>query len=63
MRVVEFDGLFVRKQKRQADGKIRVTFYDPKHPPRYVTEAEWVRGATNRYYPDGTSRAAVVRGT
>jgi hypothetical protein len=61
MRIVEFEDRAVRRQRKTAEGKIKVTFYDAALPPRYVTEAEWAHGARNKYYAGDVRRREVVR--
>jgi len=59
MRVVEFDGAAVKRQKKIGAGKILVVFYD--RPPHVVTPEEWATRAVNRYYSGDVRRRDVVR--
>jgi hypothetical protein len=59
MRVVEFDGDAVKRQKKIGANKILVVFYD--RPPIVVTPAEWAARSANRYYSGDVRRRDVVR--
>lgn len=59
MRVVTFDGHAVKRQKKIADDKILLVFYN--RPPRVVSPAQWDAGKANKYYDGTTPRKEVVR--
>jgi hypothetical protein len=66
MRVVEFEGYAVRRQRQVKDAHgniaISVTFYDPEKPAIVVSPATWKSGMTNKYYDDpNIRRRDVVR--
>lgn len=59
MRVVEFDGEAVKRQKKIDADKIRVVFYN--RPPIVVTVEEWETRSHNKYYSGDVRRRDVVR--
>lgn len=61
MRIVTFDGVAVKRQKKINEHKILLTFYN--RSPLVVTPAEWEAGKKNLYYDSNTvKRRDVVRG-
>jgi len=58
MRVVEYNGVPVKHQKKVKD-KIKVVFYDGRKV--LVTEGEWRSNSANRYYANGERRSHVCR--
>ncbi len=66
MRVVEFEGYAVKRQRQVKDAHgniaISVSFYDPEKPAIVVSPATWQSGVTNKYYDDpNLRRRDVVR--
>lgn len=51
MRIVEYGGLPVKRQKKIGPNEIKITFYD-NNPPIVVTGAQWEKYSRNRYYDD-----------
>jgi len=51
MRVVEYNGLPVKRQKKIGLNEIKIAFYDD-NPPIVVTVKEWVQNSCNRYFDD-----------
>lgn len=51
MRVVEYNGLPVKRQKKVGPNEIKIVFYDD-NPPRIVTVKEWNKNSRNRYFDD-----------
>lgn len=60
MRVVEFDGQAVKRQKKVGEN-ILVTFYTRNRPPLVVTPEEWEARSRNKYYSGDVRRRDVVR--
>lgn len=61
VRVVEFDGKAVKRQRQSDDGKIKVCFYDSRLPDLVVTPEMWKARARNKYYSGDVRRRYVVR--
>lgn len=59
MRVVEFRGVPVKRQRKINDDQLLLTFYD--RPPQVVTVEEWATFANNKYYSGDVRRRDVVR--
>jgi hypothetical protein len=60
MRIVEYNGHAVKRQRKLADGKILVVFYD--QPPVTVAPKEWRDNSRSVYFDDpGVRRRDVVR--
>lgn len=51
MRVVEYNGLPVKRQKKVGPNEIKVVFYDD-NPPIFVTVKDWNKNSRNRYFDD-----------
>lgn len=58
MRIVEYNGIPVKRQKKTASGKIKVTFYDARY--KIVTPQEWARNHRDRYFDDPSIRRCDV---
>lgn len=58
MRVVEFRGFAVKRQRKVGPNQILVVFYN--RPPEVVSADEWSTFSTNQYYEDAR-RCNVVR--
>lgn len=59
MRVVEFRGYAVKRQRKIGPDQILVVFYN--RPPEVVSADEWETFSTNQYFDDGVKRSDVVR--
>lgn len=59
MRIVEYAGQPVRRQRKLDQNKILICFYN--RAPLVVTPAEWVKNSQNKYFPDTLSRKDVVK--
>jgi hypothetical protein len=59
MRVVEFRGHAVKRQRKIGPDQILVVFYS--RPPEVVSVDEWETFSTNQYFEDGVKRSEVVR--
>lgn len=59
MRVVEFDGEAVKRQRKIGADKILVVFYN--RPPLVVTPEEWQSRSRNKFYAGDVRRRDVVR--
>jgi len=58
MRIVEYNGVPVRRQHRVSGG-IRVVFYD--RAPIVVSQADWAKNHRDRFFDDpSVTRSAVV---
>jgi hypothetical protein len=54
MRIVEYSGHAVKRQRKLADGQILVTFYDSA--PLAVTPQEWRNNSKSVYFDDPSVR-------
>lgn len=62
MRVVEYNGLPVKRQKKVGPNEIKVVFYDD-NPPIVVTVKQWNQNSRNKYFDDPhVRRRDVVHG-
>jgi hypothetical protein len=59
MRVVEFRGAAVKRQRKIGPNQILVVFYNS--PPEVVSADEWETFSTNQYYEEDVRRCDVVR--
>jgi hypothetical protein len=59
MRVVEFRGYAVKRQRKIGSDQILVVFYN--RPPEVVSADEWETFSTNQYFDAGVKRSDVVR--
>jgi hypothetical protein len=59
MRVVEFRGAPVKRQRKINADQLLLTFYD--RPPQVVTVEEWATCTNNKYYSGDVRRCDVVR--
>jgi hypothetical protein len=59
MRVVEYNGVAVKRQRKIGANEILLVFYD--QPPLVVSSKDWEKYSQNRYYNDGVKRSEVVR--
>jgi hypothetical protein len=59
MRVVEYNGVAVKRQKKIGELEIRLFFYD--QPPLVVSSKDWEKYAQNKYYTGDVKRSEVVR--
>jgi hypothetical protein len=50
MRIVEYNGQAVKRQRKRPDGQILVVFYD--HAPIAVTPREWRENSRSVYFDD-----------
>lgn len=54
MRIVEYEGSPVKRQKKIGPDQILLTFYT--RPPMVVTPEEWARNRCNRFIDDSSAR-------
>lgn len=54
MRIVQYDGHAVKRQRKISDNEILITFYSRE--PLVVTPQEWERNAENKYFDDPSLR-------
>jgi hypothetical protein len=59
MRVVEYRGRPVKRQRKIGSDQILLTYYD--RPPEVVSVSEWESFANNKYYSASVRRCEVVR--
>jgi hypothetical protein len=59
MRVVEFRGYAVKRQRKIGPDQILVVFYN--RAPEVVSADEWETFSTNQYFDAGVKRSDVVR--
>lgn len=59
MRVVEFSGVAVKRQRKINKDQILVQFYN--QPPKVVSVEEWAKHSGNKYYDGDVRRRDVVR--
>lgn len=59
MRVVEFSGVAVKRQRKINDNQILITFYNK--PPKVVSVKDWEQFSGNKYYGNNVRRCDVVR--
>jgi hypothetical protein len=61
MRVVEFRGSAVKRQRKIGPDQILIVFYD--RAPEVVSVNEWETFSKNQYYENDVRRCDVVRNT
>lgn len=61
MRVVEFRGSAVKRQRKIGSDQILIVFYDRE--PEVVSVDEWETFSKNQYYENDVRRCDVVRNT
>lgn len=59
MRVVTFNGWPVKRQKKIAENKILLRFYE--RPPITVTSEEWEADRRDHFFSDSVQRSQIVR--
>jgi hypothetical protein len=59
MRVVEFRGFAVKRQRKIGPDQILLVFYD--RPPEVVSVDEWATFSNDQYYASDVKRRDVVR--
>jgi hypothetical protein len=59
MRVVEYSGVAVKKQRKINGSDLLLTFYDQTQ--KIVSIKEWEQNASNKYYDSSVRRRDVVR--
>lgn len=59
MRVVEFSGVAVKRQRKINADQMLITFYNK--PPQVISVKDWERFSGSRYYDNNVRRRDVVR--
>lgn len=59
MRIVTYNGLPVKRQKKIGHNEIKVVFYDD-NPPIVVTVREWQKNSQNKYFDDPKARRCEI---